>query len=75
MTAATLDTFAPATAMLRALFTTHPADGHFHPQVPLARAPAAAGDGARNEHAPHPPHCPCQHAFTLMIACTGEASA
>src|SRR5579859_2863623 len=28
---------------MRVLFTTHPAVGHFHPQVPLARAVAAAG--------------------------------
>ena len=28
---------------MRVLFTTHPASGHFHPQVPLARAVAAAG--------------------------------
>lgn len=28
---------------MRVLFTTHPAAGHFHPQVPLAHALAAAG--------------------------------
>jgi UDP:flavonoid glycosyltransferase YjiC (YdhE family) len=28
---------------MRVLFTTHPAEGHFHPQVPLARALRAAG--------------------------------
>jgi UDP:flavonoid glycosyltransferase YjiC (YdhE family) len=28
---------------MRALFTTHPGEGHFHPQVPLARALSAAG--------------------------------
>jgi hypothetical protein len=28
---------------MRVLFTTHPGEGHFHPQVPLARALSAAG--------------------------------
>jgi len=28
---------------MRVLFTTHPAAGHFHPQVPLAEALVAAG--------------------------------
>jgi len=47
---------------MRVLFTTHPAAGHFHPQVPLAEALVAAG---------HEVAFACSPAYRDTIAATG----
>lgn len=47
---------------MHVLFTTHPAAGHFHPQVPLARALAAAG---------HEVAFACSPAFAPTVEATG----
>jgi UDP:flavonoid glycosyltransferase YjiC (YdhE family) len=47
---------------MRVLFTTHPASGHFHPQVPLARALAAAG---------HDAAFACSTAFSRTVEAAG----
>lgn len=47
---------------MRVLFTTHPAAGHFHPQVPLAEALVAAG---------HEVAFACAPAYRDTIAATG----